>query len=444
MSTTSESSLAHDDHLNEQTNSDDQIITNSNSNTQQAKSEISSPSSSTSDRVNKNERASEAKNQGMIVPCEFVVYATLFFGLDFSRVIVGGGGGHGIPNKIMVMKFNYEENSDKALTVECDHCTEGEVVWNLKFEMVNNTPFVVFTSLDKLHLLKYDFKEKNFTALDSKPLFSSSEELGKKICDINSNGFVVANDDNNTLHVFHIENDQLECIFEMKNVTKKNMSDLTLANDENNTLGIVSEDKAIRILRMNKDRHYEEVFSSNIPNITQYPKQDVKHCLFPKNNNPNELLFYTLHTSRSSPTFVSNFKIENGIVTLKSTREFMKRPATAFSVLIGDDGKEYISFGVDGGIQLYKEGKHIGKKLNIHSEAITCIDICKDPYQKQKDTSLKKKKQHVHVCSGSIDRSISVQHLNANKKISTSILTYLLYILALVVLILAVIYIKLK
>nr|CAG4714803.1 unnamed protein product [Naegleria fowleri] len=430
---------------NESSEDDHQIITNSSSNSTPPPSKsdlkISSPSSP-NDGV-KVERVSEAKNQGMIVPCEFVVYATLFFG-DFSRVVVGGGGGHGIPNKIMVMKFNYEENGDKALTVECDHSTESDVVWNLKYEMVNDTPFIVFTSLDKLQLLRYDFKEKNFTVLDSKPLFSSSEELGKKICDINSNGFVVANDDYNSLHVFHIENNRLEPVYEMKNVTKKNMSDLTLANDSNNTLGIVSEDKTIRVFRMNKEKQYEEVFSSSIPNITQYPKQDVKHCLFPKNNSSSELLFYTLHTSRSSPTFVSCFKVNDGAVTLHSTREFMKRPATAFSVLIGDDGKEYISFGVDGGIHLYKEGKHIGKKLNIHSEAITCIDICKDPYQKQKGTGLKKKKQHVHVCSGAIDRSISVQHLNANKKISTSILTYLLYVLALVVLILAILYVKLK
>lgn len=101
----------------------------------------------------------------------FIIYGIAW--LSPNHCIIGGGGGHGIPNKLITCKFTGQQFDSI-----CEIDTRDDVVWHISVCLKQK--LIAFTSLHKLHFASYD-QQYNITLGTSVGLFSNKSDLGKVI-----------------------------------------------------------------------------------------------------------------------------------------------------------------------------------------------------------------------------------------------------------------------
>ncbi len=129
----------------------------------------------------------------------FAIYGVHFLE-DDQHCIIGGGGGHDIPNRLLVYNI-----LTQSIVSQYDSSKE-QIIWSTLY----TNKYLLFTSKDQLHLLSLNETTFEWKHLDKMDLFHIENNANKKPIQWNGNDLFVTCDDQHQLVLFSIENDKIK------------------------------------------------------------------------------------------------------------------------------------------------------------------------------------------------------------------------------------------
>jgi hypothetical protein len=335
--------------------------------------------------------------------------------------------------------------TDTQLNVISELSLDEETVVSMSCTQLTSQRYIVFTSLEKLILVKYD-AQFNMSILDSQQLFSNTSSRGRKPASavfVNGTSWIVTSNDRNDLLVYCVTDNKLTLLHtvitqeETKEAVSDTFKELDIRVDDSQIyIAAVTNSGHFRVWRVKHNN--KKKFSSTVLQIkSSSPTLREKHrfCKFSLIS-PN--LVYTMFTSKAGPTFVMVYNVKD-VNSVEKKIEVIKSYCTDFGITheleskarkkhqMKKVSKEFLSFGNKSGLILTQvlfennEVKAIVKAGEFHGAHVDPV-TCNDLLLTQEVVQLTKKQQQqqqqpetqtlLKIASGSLDRSVGFTHIN--------------------------------